>query len=102
MKRDNEITAGHLYATVKAKQLADIQSRMPEDRQGVEVEYNGKRYIAFIRRLTPAECGRLQTIPEDYEFVTSESQIYRGLGNGWTVDVIKHCFSFIPKEILYK
>jgi site-specific DNA-cytosine methylase len=98
MKRDNEITAGHLYATVKAKQLADIQSRMPEDRQGVEVEYNGKRYIAFIRRLTPAECGRLQGIPEDYDWTNvSETNQYFAMGNGWQVDTIKHCFSFMPK-----
>ena len=100
--KDQEKRAARLIAKIKKRQLADIQSRMPEDRQGVEVTYNGRTYLAFIRRLTPTECGRLQTIPKDYEFVTSEAQIYRGLGNGWTVDVIKHCFSFIPKEILYK
>ena len=98
MKRDNEIIAGNLYATVKARQLADIQSKMPEDKQGVEVEYNGKRYIAFIRRLTPAECGRLQGIPEDYDWTNvSESKQYFAMGNGWQVDTIKHCFSFMPK-----
>ena len=94
--------AQRLITEVKNFQLDEIQSRMDGERQGVEIESNGVKYIAFIRRLTPTECGRLQTIPEDYEFVTSESQVYRGLGNGWTVEVIKHCFSFIPKEILYK
>lgn len=94
--------AQKLITEVKNFQLDEIQSRMDDERQGVEIESNGVKYIAFIRRLTPTECGRLQTIPEDYEFVTSESQVYRGLGNGWTVEVIKHCFSFIPKEILYK
>ena len=94
--------AQRLITEVKNFQLDEIQSRMDDERQGVEIESNGVKYIAFIRRLTPTECGRLQTIPEDYEFVTSESQVYRGLGNGWTVEVIKHCFSFIPKEILYK
>lgn len=98
MKRDNEIIAGNLYAAVKARQLADIQSKMPEDKQGVEVEYNGKRYIAFIRRLTPAECGRLQGIPEDYDWTNvSESKQYFAMGNGWQVDTIKHCFTFMPK-----
>ena len=47
-----------------------------------------------LRRLTPTECSRLQTIPEWYEFkFVSNSQIYRMLGNGWTVDVIKHIFN---------
>ncbi len=46
-----------------------------------------------IRRLTPTECARLQTIPEWYEWICSETQQYRMLGNGWTVEVIKHILS---------
>ena len=42
-----------------------------------------------IRRLTPTECAQLQTIPAWYEWVVSDTQIYRLLGNGWTVEVIK-------------
>lgn len=48
-----------------------------------------------LRRLTPTECARLQTIPGWYEWVVSDTQIYRMLGNGWTVEVIKHIFSFL-------
>ena len=48
-----------------------------------------------LRRLTPIECARLQTIPEWYEWIVSDTQIYRMLGNGWTVEVIKHIFSFL-------
>jgi len=48
-----------------------------------------------VRRLTPIECSRLQTIPEWYEWIVSDTQIYRMLGNGWTVEVIKHIFSFL-------
>ena len=47
-----------------------------------------------IRRLTPTECARLQTIPDSYEWVVSDTQIYKMLGNGWTVEVIKHILSF--------
>ena len=47
-----------------------------------------------IRRLTPTECARLQTIPEWYEWICSETQQYRMLGNGWTVEVIKHILSY--------
>ena len=48
-----------------------------------------------LRRLTPIECARLQTIPDWYEWIVSDTQIYRMLGNGWTVEVIKHIFSFL-------
>ena len=48
-----------------------------------------------IRRLTPTECARLQTIPEWYRWECSDTQAYRMLGNGWTVEVIKHIFNFI-------
>jgi len=48
-----------------------------------------------LRRLTPIECARLQTIPQWYEWIVSDTQIYKMLGNGWTVDVIKHIFSFL-------
>jgi DNA (cytosine-5)-methyltransferase 3A len=48
-----------------------------------------------IRRLTPTECARLQTVPDWYKWACSDTQQYRMLGNGWTVEVIKHIFSFI-------
>ena len=48
-----------------------------------------------LRRLTPVECARLQTIPEWYKWTVSDTQIYKMLGNGWTVEVIKHIFSFL-------
>ena len=44
----------------------------------------------IIRKLTVRECKRLQTVPEWYEFPVSDSQAYKMLGNGWTVDVIAH------------
>ena len=50
------------------------------------------------RVLTPVECERLQTIPDGYTEGVSKTQRYKMLGNGWTVDVIAHIFSFIPTE----
>lgn len=44
----------------------------------------------IIRKLTVTECKRLQTVPEWYEFPVSDSQAYKMLGNGWTVEVIIH------------
>lgn len=46
-----------------------------------------------IRRLTPTECARLQTIPDWYEWIVSDTQIYKMCGNGWTIEVIKHILS---------
>lgn len=43
-----------------------------------------------LRRLMPVECARLQTVPSWYEWVVSDTQIYRMCGNGWTVRVIEH------------
>lgn len=63
-------------------------------------------YIAenlVIRKLTPVECCRLQTFPDDYfkkdgYDVISRSQQYKCLGNSWTCDVITHILNHIPKE----
>ena len=50
----------------------------------------------IIRKLTVTECKRLQTVPDDYVFPVSDSQAYKMLGNGWTVDVIAHILSHAP------
>lgn len=51
-----------------------------------------------LRKYTPSECARLQTIPGWYKWDCSDTQQYRMLGNGWTVEIIKHIFSFIKLE----
>jgi len=50
----------------------------------------------IIRKLSVNECRRLQTIPDWYQMPCSNSQNYKMLGNGWTVEVIKHILGFIP------
>lgn len=50
------------------------------------------------RILTPKECERLQTIPDDYSEGVSNTQRYRMIGNGWTVDVISHILSHIKEH----
>lgn len=50
---------------------------------------------AILRRLTPLECERLQTLPDNYTEGVSNTQRYKALGNGWTVDVIAHIFNSI-------
>lgn len=62
-----------------------------------QVDIGGKPYpinlpdgFYIIRKLTPVECERLQTLPDGYTEGVSATQRYRCLGNGWTVDVIAH------------
>lgn len=77
------------------------------------ITIKGKRYpiklrdgFYIIRKLTVTECKRLQTVPEEYVFPVSDSQAYKMLGNGWTVDVIAHIMSHFeglttePVEVL--
>ena len=44
----------------------------------------------LYRKLTPLECERLQTVPDNYTQGVSNTQRYKMLGNGWTIDVIAH------------
>ena len=50
------------------------------------------------RKLTPLECERLQTVPDNYTQGVSNTQRYKMIGNGWTVDVIAHILKNITKE----
>ena len=49
------------------------------------------------RKLTPLECERLQTLPENWTDCVSSTQRYRQIGNGWTIDVIAHILSHIKE-----
>lgn len=52
-----------------------------------------------IRRLTPTECARLQTVPEWYIWDgISDTQRYKMLGNGWNIETIKHIFKYLEKQ----
>jgi DNA (cytosine-5)-methyltransferase 3A len=69
---------------------ATIPARSREDGSGQNVvSVSGN-----IRRLTPTECERLQTVDDGYTAHVSDSQRYKMLGNGWTIDVIGHILSY--------
>ena len=81
--------------------------------RGGRITIKGKTYpikladgFYIIRKLTVRERMRLQTVPEEYVFPVSDSQAYKMLGNGWTVDVIAHIMSHFdgltaePVEVL--
>ena len=53
----------------------------------------------IIRKLTPVECERLQTLPDGYTKAVSNTQRYKGLGNGWTAEVIIHILNGALKDV---
>ena len=53
----------------------------------------------IIRKLTPIECERLQTLPDGYTSAVSDAQRYKGLGNGWTAEVIIHILNGVLKDV---
>jgi site-specific DNA-cytosine methylase len=55
--------------------------------------FSGSIDDGVTRKLSPVECEKLQTVPDNYTEGVSNTQRYRMLGNGWTVDVIAHIFS---------
>lgn len=59
-----------------------------QDRHGILIE-------GYIRKLTPVECERLQTLPDNYTEGVSDTQRYKCLGNGWTVDVVAHVLGYL-------
>lgn len=67
--------------------------------KGKEYPIKLKDGFYIIRKLTVTECCRLQTMPDDYCRAVSNSQAYKGLGNGWTAEVIIHILSRVLKNI---
>ena len=82
-KRAKSLTNGKIYTVYKVEnRLITIG----------EKKYPIKLYDGYyiIRKLEVSECKKLQTVPDWYEFPVSDTQAYKMLGNGWTVDVIAH------------
>lgn len=98
------------YTEIKPGECFDFENPKSETRRGRKMEDKSNCLMAKetdfmhytddfrIRRLTPTECERLQTVPDGYTSIVSDTQRYRMLGNGWTVSVISHIFSHLPKE----
>jgi len=66
----------------------------------IEIVAQTDTVTSNIRRLTPIECCRLQTISDDYFYqdgkqIVSDSAMYKAIGNCWTIDVITHLLSYL-------
>jgi DNA (cytosine-5)-methyltransferase 3A len=84
-----------VYGEVKALDVYNqsIHNRYPtlkDPKHNDRALFDGSR----IRRLTPIECERLQTVADNYTNHVSDSQRYKMLGNGWTIDVIAHILKY--------
>lgn len=100
MMAKKEGTLAHKKAWSQVKTL-DQKSRALTTAQNISnsgatnIKYSDTEYYI----LTPLECERLQTLPDNYTEGVSNTQRYKAIGNGWTVDVIAHIFKYLKKAI---
>lgn len=95
------------YAEINPGECFDFENPKSNTRRGRKMDVKCNSLMAQnmsfmnytndyrIRRLTPTECARLQTIPEWYEWIVSETQQYKLLGNGWNIETVKHILKFM-------
>ena len=107
------VIAGHAHNVKVIERVTDKKQMPVYEVRGGRITIKGKTYpikladgFYIIRKLTVTECKRLQTVPDTYAFPVSDTQAYKMLGNGWTVDVIAHIMSHFtglteePVEVL--
>lgn len=92
---DGKPTKAYCYADGKIHTVYEVKDG--------KITIKGKEYpiklpygFYIIRKLTVTECRRLQTIPDWYKMPCNDTQNYKMLGNGWTIETIKHILSHIP------
>lgn len=94
-----------LYAVPCDLQIKKQVKPIYEVRNG-QIVINGRQHpinlpdgFYIIRKMTVTECCRLQTLPDDYCRAVSATQAYKGLGNGWTAEVIIHILNGALKDV---
>jgi DNA (cytosine-5)-methyltransferase 3A len=93
--RRSKTKHGKDYTPFQAKEITNIDYEKMNTVTCATVKDNLLTDGYKLRRLTPIECERLQTVPDNYTDCVSDTQQYKMLGNGWTVEVIAHILSFI-------
>lgn len=99
VQKDNLICIGmaNINAYEQRKRVYSIEGKAPT----LLTPTGGNHQIKialdeiYYRNLTPIECARLQTLPDDYCAGVSNSQQYKMIGNGWNIETIKHIFQGI-------
>lgn len=93
VQKDNVIVSQRKSQTIQATYYKEnVKSMLKRKKMGLCVE-DGLSY----RKLTPVECERLQTIPDNYTEGVSKTQRYKMIGNGWTVDVIAYLLDYLKQ-----
>ena len=87
----NQVTKDGIQKQLNIRKDNKSNCVVPSYSEKLNGVVNGVDY----RPLTPLECERLQTLPDNYTDGVSNSRRYSGIGNGWTVDVIAHIFSYL-------
>lgn len=87
----------HSERTGKQLRVWDDNTKVQMLEASMFKNYSAQRFFGIpdtkgLRYITPLECERAQTVPEGYTDVVSNTQRYKMLGNGWTVDVLTHIF----------
>ena len=77
------------YIKKKRRQIVFTKKTTEEDKL-IRKEHAMLDECYNFRKLTPIECERLQNVPDNYTEGVSNTQRYKALGNGWTIDVIVH------------
>ena len=86
-----------MYKNRPERIYEDKAPTLRSERSGLKVKNEYE-----VRKLSVVECERLQNVPDNYTDVVSDTQRYKMLGNGWTVDVISHIFSSIEQKCSYE
>jgi len=91
LDKGNLTTCGGICFKLPGQELAKSPCLMARDYKGIP----GRQLFPIaidkeLRKLTPVEYERLQTVPDNYTAAVSDTQRYKMLGNGWTVEIIKH------------
>lgn len=94
IRREYKQKYGRDFSPYRAKEL---QPRTDGKMNCLTATYSIKEHTLIdetlhYRKLTPIECERLQTLSDNYTEGVSNTQRYKMLGNGWTVDVVTHLF----------
>ncbi len=94
VRKDNQM---ELPFTTKVEVREDDKSNCLTTVEKDNVVVNRDEYL--WRKLTPLECERLQTMPDNYTNHVSKTQRYKMIGNGWTIDVIAHILNQIKGDL---
>jgi len=95
-RRENRQKTGKDHTPFRAKELqprddgkvGTVTPSLNNDHK-ISLTKDNDREV-YWRKLTPLECERLQTVPDNYTNHVSNTQRYKMLGNGWTIEVIAH------------